>query len=291
MTKNNKVLAWILLSFLALIWGSSFILMKKSVEIFSIEQLATIRIFSAFLFFIPVILLNIGKLPSAKQWFYCFLSGLLGNLLPAFCFAFAITKINSSVSGVLNSLTPIFTLIVGALFFSNKISRNQFFGMLLAFSGSVILVLAKSSGFSLDFNAYSFLIVLATIMYGFNLNIIKKYLNDVPPIMLTACVLSSVGIIAGIILFSGNFIEIAQRPEAKIPLIYTLILGIIGSGLATVIFNWVLQITSPVFSSSVTYLIPIVAIFWGIIDGEQLFLQHYVGIVFILLGVFWVNKK
>jgi drug/metabolite transporter (DMT)-like permease len=181
---------------------------------------------------------------------------------------------------------------VGDLFFSNKISKTQLWGMLLAFSGSILLILAKNQGsLNLSVNPWALLIVLATVMYGFNVNILKTHLSHLTPMLLTACMLTTIGPIAGLMLVNSNFSEIAFLPSSKEALTYTVLLGVLGTGLATILFNWLLQITSPVFSSSVTYLVPIVAIFWGILDNEVLFLQHYIGIILTLFGVYWVNKS
>ena len=290
--KKNSTITIVLITLLALIWGSSFILMKKSVTVFSPLQIAAIRIFSAFVCFVPVLIINIKKLPSKKDWGYIFLTGLLGSLLPGICFGFAISRIDSSLSSVLNSLTPIFTLLVGYLFYKNQISKNQFWGMMTAFTGSILLVLAKSTtGISFSINPWSILIILATVMYGFNVNILKTNLSHIGPLVLAACMLATVGPIAGIILLKSNFADVAFLPTSAKALSYTILLGVMGTGAATILFNWLLQITTPVLSSSVTYLVPIVAIFWGLLDNEVLFLQHYVGIVLILIGVYWVNKN
>jgi drug/metabolite transporter (DMT)-like permease len=288
--KKNLTLAWLLLALLACIWGSSFILMKKSLEVFTVNQVASMRLFSAFLFFIPVLITRWQDIPRGRVLWHCFVSGLLGNLLPAFLYAAAGAQIASSLSGLLNSMTPIFTLIVGLAFYQQRIHNRQVLGMGVAFGGSLLLIFGSGKGGDFSVNPYALLVVLATVMYGINLNYVKKHLNNLPSILLTTAVLGTLGPFAGIILFGGDFVERAMRPEATLPLLYTIVLGALGSGLATVLFYRILQITTPVFGSSVTYLIPIVAVMWGVADGERLTLQHYLGMLGILAGVYLVNS-
>jgi drug/metabolite transporter (DMT)-like permease len=283
------LMAWGLLIFLATIWGSSFILMKKSLAVFSPAQVGSMRITAAFLFFVPVLISQFKNIPKGR-WLYFLATGLLGSLLPAFLFSLAGAHLDSAIAGALNSTTPLFTLIVGVMFFNQTVTKRQTLGIILGFIGALALIFAKSSG-QLSINGYAFFVVLATVMYGFNLNIVKKYLNDVPALLTTTCLLACTGPIASTVLFSGDFIERCYQPEAFWPLTFSIILGVVGTGIATVIFNKMLQLTTPVFSSSVTYFIPIVALLWGIADGEQLLLQHFVGMAIILIGVYLVNKK
>ena len=289
--KKNDTLAWLLLAFLACIWGSSFILMKKSLEVFTSNQVASLRLFSAFLFFVPVLLSRFKQLPTGKILLYCFFSGLTGNLFPAFFYAVAGAHIDSSLSGLLNSMTPIFTVIIGVVFYQQGISREQMIGMILGFLGSLLLIFGSGKTSNMSVNPYVLLVIAATVMYGVNLNFVKKKLNDLDPMTLSATVLATLGPFATIVLFSGDFVTKAMQPAALLPLIYTFVLGAIGSGLATVLFYRILQMTTPVFGSSVTYLIPIVAVMWGVADGEKLLFQHYVGMAAILLGVYIVNRS
>jgi drug/metabolite transporter (DMT)-like permease len=200
------------------------------------------------------------------------------------------SKIDSGISGALNSTTPLFTLLVGVLFYAQTVKKQQVYGLLLGFIGALCLIFAQKQG-QLSINAYAFCIILATLMYGFNLNIVKKHLNNVPSLLITTCLLSTTGPIATAVLFHGDFLTRASQPEAFWPLVFSIILGVVGTGIATVIFNKVLQLTTAVFASSVTYLIPIVAILWGLADGEKLQIQHIVGMLVILVGVYLVNKQ
>ncbi len=289
-TAENKVLiSWLLLSLLAIMWGSSFIIIKKSLDAFTYIQIATVRIMSAGIIFIPWLISSRKQYPKEKTKYFLW-SGLLGYFLPAFLFAYAGSKINSSLSGTLNAATPLFVLIVGAISFQQIIKRWQVAGLILGFVGSLILVLSSSKdGLSFN-NPYALLIIAASLMYGFNVNIVGKHLSTINPILLSAWTLFVVAILSGIILFSTDFIS-GINAETLNPLLLLILLGAINSGLAAIIFNYVLQISSPVFASSVTYLIPIVATFMGFIDGEAISFLHYFGMTIILVGVYLINKK
>jgi drug/metabolite transporter (DMT)-like permease len=288
-SKAPSFKVWLLLILLASIWGTSFILVKKSLVVYSSLQVGSIRILAAFLFFTPVLIYKRKEYKLEKAIYFA-LSGFLGVFFPAYIFAIAGKEMPSAISGALNSLTPLFTLIVGSLFFARKIKSLQIYGIILGFIGSLFLIFTNVTE-HLTFNSYGFLILLATVMYGFNLNIVKNNLNEVPAIIVTSGLLAIIGPIAGIILFSTNFIEVTQKSTSILPLFYAVSLGVFSTGLATVLFNKVLQITSPVFASSVTYLIPIFAFIWGILDAETITMQHFTGMGIILVGVYLVNKS
>lgn len=287
---RHPLLVWALLAILALIWGSSFILVKKSLSAFDASQVGSLRIFSAFCFFLPFFLLNLKKVPFDK-FKYFLLAGCLGNMFPAYLFSLAGSKLDSGVSGALNSTTPLFTLVVGALFFHSTITKKQTIGIILGFVGALLLILAGSNGFMV--NGYAFYVVLATIFYGINLNITKKYLTNlgIDSMLITSCIFMTIGPVAAGVLFSGDFIQKVQQTDALTPLLYSILLGVMGSAIAMVLFNRLIQMTSAVLASSVTYLIPIVAILWGVLDGEAILFQHYLGMSVILIGVYLVNKS
>ena len=287
---QNPAFAYGLMAFLAIIWGSSFILVKRSLSVFDASQVGSLRIVSAFCFFLPFFLINFKKIPFQKaHLFLCI--GCLGNLFPAYLFSLAGSKLDSGVSGALNSTTPLFTLIIGGLFFENIITKKQIFGIFLGFIGALLLILAGAKG--LQFNNYAFYVVAATVLYGINLNITKKYITglNLSPFLITSFIFMTIGPVAIVVLFSGDFIDKVQLPEAQMPLFYSIILGVLGSAAAMVLFNKLIQVTSAVLASSVTYLIPIVAILWGILDGETIQIQHFIGMGIILVGVYLVNKS
>ena len=287
---QNPAFAWGLMALLATIWGSSFILVKKSLSVFDASQVGSLRIVAAFCFFLPFFLINIKKIPFQK--FHLFLIvGCLGNLFPAYLFSLAGSKLDSGVSGALNSTTPLFTLIIGGLFFGSIITKRQIFGIILGFIGALLLILAGAKG--LQFNNYAFYVIVATVLYGINLNITKKYITglNLSPFLITSFIFMTIGPVALVVLFSGDFIDKVQLPEARMPLFYSILLGVLGSAVAMVLFNKLIQATSAILASSVTYLIPIVAILWGILDGEAIQIQHFIGMGIILVGVYLVNKS
>lgn len=291
MSKRNQYLAYLFLILLSVIWGSSFILIKWGLESLSSLQVGAIRILSASLFLSPVALFKLKKL-NWKSGRLLLLIGMVGSLVPAFLFAIAQTRIQSSLTGVLNALTPLFVIIMGALFFNKKITKATLLGIITGFAGTVALILGSANGGIGSVNAYALLVVLATIMYGINLNTIKYYLANIDAITITSVSLLLVGPFAAAVLFSTDFFSrISENPEATEGLIYISALGVVGTAIALIIFNYMVKITDPVFASSVTYIIPIVAIIWGVLDGESIFPVQYFGIILILAGVWIANRS
>ncbi|MEM7109118.1 MAG: DMT family transporter [Bacteroidota bacterium] len=289
--KNRNVLAWGLLLLLALIWGSSFILIKKGLLIYSALEVGAIRIVAAYLFLIPMALQSIKK-TEKKHWRFLFTVGLFGSFLPAFLFAIAQTQIQSSLAGILNALTPLFTMLLGLVLFSQRFTIKLALGLLLGFLGSVVLVFVGERD-EIVFNVYALLVVLATLFYAANLNLIKFKLRDASSKAITSLSLFLVGPIALIhLLFNTDFIATTLSVKgAYLALGALSILGILGTAIALLLFNQLVKITSPIFTSSVTYIIPIVAVAWGLADGERLFLGHYAGMGLIIVGVYMVNRK
>jgi drug/metabolite transporter (DMT)-like permease len=285
-------LAWLILGFLALVWGSSFILMKRGLEVFSATQVGAIRIFIAFLFFLPFILVRLKKI-KGRDWLYVFLSGLLGNALPAFLFATAQTQLLSSITGILNALTPLFTALVAVWFFGEKLQKLQLVGLVVALSGSVLLSLG--AGFALEnLNFYVLFVVAATLCYGVSVNLVREKLGHLSPLTIAAGSFFTVGLWVGIYLFSAtDFLEVLDQASTKAyrAMGFLAILAILGSSISLILFNRLIQMTNAIFASIVTYLIPIVALVWGILDGEHLNWGHYLGMGLILIGVYLLRKK
>jgi drug/metabolite transporter (DMT)-like permease len=290
-SSNHLFLAWALLIILSLIWGSSFILMKKGLLAFSPAEIAALRILSASLFLLPVAIRNLREIRSRKQWVFLFASGFLGSLIPAFLFPLAQTRIDSAITGVLNALTPFFTILIGAAFFSARFNNRVKLGILVGFIGSILLVTAGMDGRITNINFYALLVVLATILYGMNVNIIKYYLGEIRPVHITSFSMMMIGPFALLYLlwYADVRDTLQQDPRNFIPLGYIIFLGVAGTAIALILFNKLVKITNIVFSSSVTYLIPIVAVIWGLIDQEILLFQHYLGMIFIILGVLLAN--
>ncbi len=221
-----------------------------------------------------------------------FTIGLVGSFIPAFLFAKAQTQINSSLAGILNALTPIFTMLIGVLLFKRAFSPRVILGIIAGLAGVVMLVTTGEDGFTTGFSFYVLYVVLATICYGLNLNIIKYMIPELKAATITSISLTFVlpiGIIY--LLFGTQFLARFEAPDAIIwPLSAVVLLGIMGTAIALLLFNMLVKITTPVFTSSVTYLIPVVAIFWGILDGEKLYVTHIIAMVIIILGVYQVNQ-
>lgn len=290
MDKKQNLLAWGLLLVLAAIWGSSFILIKKALLVYSAGEVGALRIVSAYLFLLPLALSSFKKI-RRKHWAVLISVGFVGSLIPSFLFATAQTRIPSSVAGILNALTPLFTLILGALLFAQQVVARKFAGVILGFLGCGILIFAGSSG-NIGFNAYALLVVLATLFYSINLNLIKFKLAELNARTITSLSLFLVGPVATIyLLFFTGFTGKIGVIEGSYPALGAVaLLGILGTAIALILFNQLVKITSPLFTSSVTYIIPIVAVVWGLIDDERLYSGHYLGMIFIITGVYLANK-
>ena len=285
---NKKHWQLLTLLLLAIIWGSSFILMKKGMETFTNTEVAALRIFIAFLVLTPFSLTNLHHL-KGKFLFPLICSGILGNAIPAFLFTKAQTVISSSLSGMLNSLTPLLTMLVGVLLFNLKIHRMNVIGVIIGLIGAMALLLnGNSFGFSQE-TLYGFLVILATLCYAFSVNIIKKYLKELSAVIITSLALFFVGPLCGIYLFTTDFMDSFSKENAATNFGYIIILGVIGTSAGVIIFNFLIKKTSPVFAASVTYIIPAVAIFWGSLDKETNNFAQILWIVVILLGVYLVN--
>jgi drug/metabolite transporter (DMT)-like permease len=291
-SSSTPFLAWSLLIVLSIIWGSSFILIKKGLAAFDPAEIAALRIFSASLFLLPIAVRNFRQIKTQKQWIFLFASGFLGSLIPAFLFPLAQTRIDSSVTGVLNALTPFFTILIGAILVGARFNNRIKLGIFIGFLGSILLVTAGSGYDFTKINYYALLIVLATVLYGFNVNILKYFLGDIRPVHITSFSMMLIGPFSLVyLLFYADVMQTLRSDMHNlIPLGYIIFLGVIGTAISLIIFNKLVKITNIVFSSSVTYLIPVVAVIWGLIDNEVLLFQHYIGMVFIILGVLLANK-
>ena len=289
--QKTPVIAWIMLFGLAIIWGSSFILIKKGLEGLSPEEVGSLRIVAASLFLLPSGLVRLKKV-SRDRLIYLTGAGFLGSLIPAFLFAIAQTQLESAITGVLNGLVPIFTILMALIFFRQKQEPKVYLGVIIGFIGTTILVTAGGGSFS-GINAYALLVVLATICYAANLNLIKAKLDKIHPISVTSISLILVGPIAIIYLFGfTDFLEkISGEETAPLATFYICLLGVLGTAIALIIFNRILQMTDPLFASSVTYIIPVVAIIWGILDGEKIHLIQYAGMLAVGLGVYIANNN
>ncbi|MDO6743380.1 DMT family transporter [Tenacibaculum soleae] len=287
---SNQQRKWLYLIVLSLVWGSSFILMKKALISISPIQVAALRTFFAAIFVILVGFKSLRKIKK-RHWKYVFLSALVGTFFPAFLFAYAIKGIDSSIASILNSLTPFNTFIIGALVFGFAFNKKQFIGIFIGLIGTLILIL-KGADLNPNQNYwYALLPIISSVGYAFNVNIIKKYLHELDGLTITTghflLVIIPVIMILG---YTGFFTEFELNIETKSALLYIIILSVLGTAMAKVIFNDLVHISSPIFASSVTYLIPIVAVIWGIIDGEKLGVIQLLAGGVILFGV-WITNK
>ena len=290
MIEENK--KWIFLFLLAIIWGSSFILIKKGLIGLSPMQLGSLRIIiSGFILFIVGFnsLKNLSK--SSIKWIA--LSGFLGTFFPAFLFAYAETEIDSAIASILNAIVPINTIVFGFLIFKINSNKKQVFGIFIGFIGVTLLIL---NGANINPNQnywYTFLVIIATVMYAFNINIIKKYLQNIPPLTIAVGNFIVLIIPAFLVLIYSDFFsaQVLQGPNFSISIFYVFLLSLFGTALAKVLFNNLVQISTPIFASSVTYIMPIVAVFWGLLDNEVFSFWQGIATLIILGGVYLANSK
>jgi drug/metabolite transporter (DMT)-like permease len=266
--------------------------MKMGMKAFSPEQVAALRISVAFFVMIPVLLYNGLKEFTLKDLPAVFLIGLIGNTIPPFLFCFAQVGISSALAGILNALTPLFVLIMGVLFFGFQTNWNKNIGIGLGLVGTVLLILLKSDGsVNFQFNKYPFYIIAAAVLYGIGANNLKKRLAHIHPITTSALLYTTTGYIGIIVLFTTDFFTVLKtNEEAYTAMYYVIFLGIFCTAFAMVVFNYLLKNTSVVFASTVTYLMPIVSLFWGFLDGEIITIVHLFGLAIILAGVYLTSK-
>ncbi len=282
--------AWGLFIILAIVWGSSFILMKKGLASFSYTQIGLLRIALAAWFTLLLGYKHLNKL-TKQNAFPLLMVGLFGNAIPYLLFPLAVTKLDSSLVGILNALVPLFSLIIGLIWFKIEVRWPSVTGVIIGLAGAVWLLMP---GMEIDQTklAYGLYPILATICYAISINVINSKLTNVGSLGITLISLMFVGVPATVYLLVTGFIETMQtEPKAWESLGYIAILAVIGTSLAIIIFTYLLKQTSSLFAASVTYAIPIVALIWGVIDGEAVGWEHLFGMLAILLGVYLVNLR
>jgi len=286
---NKSFINWGIFILLCFVWGSSFILMKESLKGLTVAQIASFRIFSAGIIFLPFAVFHISKIPRRKIGFVV-LAGLFGNLLPAYCFVATISKLDSSLASILNSLTPICVAGIAISFFKAKIQTQKILGILAGFGGLCLLSLYNKS-INLDNIRYALLAVAATLMYGINVNLVGHFLKECKPIHIATVSLSLMAIPSLFILWQQDFFQL-DFSDSKVQwaIINSSLLGITASAFATVIFYILLQRAGGLFASLVTYGVPFVALFWGFLDGEKITAVEIVALCIILFGVYLANR-
>jgi len=289
--KSQNGLALALLLAVAVIWGSSFILIKKGLLVYSPQQVALLRVSFAWIVLVPSALIHLRRYFKKSGWLLA-VSGIIGNFIPAFLFATAQTQLDSGITGILNSLTPLFTMVVGVLAFSLAMQARQLMGLLLGLSGSIVLSLIGSGGTLGSMNFYALFVILASFCYGTNVNIIKKYFAGIPSFRLTAMSLFFIGPPSLVLLFLTDFNQrLVDSPGAWQALGFLAVLGIVNTSIALVLFNKLIKMTSPVTASSVTYIIPVIALVFGVWDGEPFYMWHVLGMSMIVGGVYLINRR
>ena len=286
--KLNK---WFYLIALSLIWGSSFILIKKALVGLEASQLGSLRIIFSSIFIFLIAWRNIFTIKKI-EWKWITISAFLGSFFPAFLFAFAEKEIDSSVASIINSIVPLNTLILGMIIFKIESTKRQIIGVLVGFFGTYLLI---SSGLKLNpdqnYN-YAGLVILCSFLYALNVNIIKKYLQHLSALTITVGHFTAIILPAVLVfLFSDFEFSSLEKAEVKTSIFYVFILALFGTALAKIIFNKLIKISSPVFASSVTYSMLIVSIFWGIVDGEKFSIYQLIATLIIVFGVILTNKK
>ncbi|TPN87586.1 DMT family transporter [Aquimarina algicola] len=289
---QHTKLKWIYLAILSLVWGSSFILIKKSLIGLTPLQLGALRtLFAAvFLFFIGF---RSMKAIAASDWKWVIISGFFGTFIPAFLFAFAETEIDSGIASILNSTTPLLTLILGILAFSIQFNKNQLIGVIVGLIGCIALILEGASVNPNQNYWYAFLVLCASGCYAINVNIIKRYMQHIPPMAIANGNFIVLVIPALIVLYFSDFftLQVVSDTIVQTSLLYVCVLSVVGTGIAKVLFNKLVQISTPVFATSVTYTIPIVALLWGLLDGEKFTFYQVLASGIIILGVYLSNRN
>jgi len=282
---------WGTLVILSLIWGSSYILIKKGLTGLTPIQLGSLRVIVTTIIIAPIGYQKIKHIPKQKMKWVA-LSAFVGSFFPAYLFAFAETEISSSITAVIVSLTPLFTLLISVFVFGEELLKKQVLGVLIGFTG--IIVLINNELFSSSFNIlYIMFIVLAAFCYAVNANVLKYKLSNIPALGIVFMSFLFMFIPAFIILCFSDFpfSDFTSDPLIIESIIYIIILALFGTAIAKVLYIKLLAISTPVFSVSTTYLMPVVAIFWGLLDGEEFKLTQFTGTAIILLGVYLVTKK
>ena len=287
---ENKNLKWIYLLILSFVWGSSYILIKKALIGLSPLQVGSLRTIISTVLLLAIGYSSLKTIPRDK-WKWILITGLV-SFIPPFLFAYAQTEIDSALAAILNSLTPLATLLIGVGFYRFKIDSKQISGVIIGLIGSVLLMY-QGSVINPDQNLlYVFFIIFASVLYAVQVNLLKVHLQDVSAVAITVGNFIFIFPLAVVIFLMSDYKQInINDKDVKVALFCLLILSIVGTVFAKILFNKFVQIASPVFASSVTYILPIVALFWGLLDGEIFTLNQLFATLIILIGVYLANKK
>ena len=288
-SENNK--RWLYLAVLSIIWGSSFILIKKGLVGLNPFQLASLRMIFAAIAIGIYSFNSLKKIPK-KSWKWIIITAYFGTFFPVYLISYGQTEIESGLASIITTVTPINTLIIGIIFFSLSFSTKQIFGLFIGLLGSILLLYEAKENNSDTNIFYSFFVFMTTVGYAASVNLIKKYLTEIPPDVVTAGIFLSISPPALMVLIFSDFSSLDFYDTKVInSILFVFILGVISSATAQTLFNKFVKIASPLFASAVTYTMPIVAIFWALLDGEVLTIMQYFAAAIILIGVYMVNKK
>lgn len=287
---ENKLWQLLVLLILGMTWGSSFILMKQGLKGYNGFEVAVIRLSFSFLFLLPLLWKELRQIP-VRKYLWLALAGWLGNGLPAFFFAIGLSRINSSLGGIINSTAPIFTLIIGSTLFGLHFKKAAVGGVLIGLAGTIYLV-ATGKGKGDDSHMYYALLpLMGSVCYGFSTNIIKTRLQELKPLVVTGGALAFVAPVAIPAMF---ILDLPARAfsgtVAGMAFFYSMLLGVVGTSLAVLVFNYLIKHTSVLFAASVTYIIPVFAMAWGFVFGEDITVHYFLGMGVIILGVWLVNR-
>ena len=288
---NLNLRKWGTLIILSIIWGSSYILIKKGLTGLTPVQLGSVRVIITTLLIAPIGYNKIKHVPIKKMKWVAF-SAFVGSFFPAYLFAFAETEISSSVTAVMVSLTPLFTLLISVIVFGEELLKKQVVGVIIGFLGIVVLI--NNELLASSFNIfYVMFIVLAAFCYAVNANVLKYKLPNIPALGIVFMSFLFLIVPAFVVLLFSDFpfSNFTSNPLIIESIVYIVILALFGTAIAKVLYIKLLAISSPVFSVSTTYLMPVVAIFWGLLDGEDFKLTQFIGTSIILVGVYLVTKK
>lgn len=289
--ETPSLLSWGILILLGLVWGSSYLLIKKSLIAFTPIQVACLRLSISAIAFFPVFLWQFKSMDWSKLK-YLIIVGVTGSGLPAILFSTAQTEISSSIAGVLSSLSPLFTLVIGILFFGAAAIWTKITGILVGLLGAIsLIVFGQNVG--IEGNMwYGILILVGCVCYAISSNTVKAHLQEMSSIKISSAAFFIVGFPCLIYLLTTNVLEVIQTHEhGWTSLGSVTLLAMAGTVMATILFFKLVQVTNPVFASLVSYLIPIIAILLGAFDGESITILHLLGMALILLGVYLTNRK
>ena len=288
---NNQLTSWVLLLILSVIWGSSFILIKKSLLAFTPLQVGAARVVIAFLAFLPMFFYFLKEIKWNK-FIPLAVVGLFGSALPAILYAYAQTEIPSAIAGLLNALTPVFTLLLAVLFFGRQAKVGHFIGILLGFTGTALIFLSKYDGGSSIPLIFGMAIIIATCFYGISANTVNSRLREVKPLIISTVSFVIVGPWMLAYLLTTDFLSVITTHEyGTTSLMALLVLSLVGTFGANILFFKLIQLTDSVFASSVSFITPIIALLWGLWDGETVSPIFLVALLLIFSGIYLVKYQ